>query len=315
MAAELSTPPVPFCEQVSRRFEWLDADGDGRITRADLAVRMQDRDVRGPDAAALATLRQALAGNAFPQGLTRERAVVGEEVWEQRYVATLEHLASPVLNRSLFRSDDPSSWWRDIHQGPMQDCWFVAAVIALARFRPDELRQLLADNGDGTYDVRFPGREPVRGVFVTDAEIAHYRPAHYPADGLLLPVLEKAYGTLLNPRAREPFEAINAGTIRAGKGIRLLTGHRSRIHYLTRGPFGWWQRRVRRLVEAAASATPPRLMIVSDTNFRTGHLHAVVGYDAAATTLTLQDPCAGEPRSPLPLERWVKDFTFAFIEA
>jgi hypothetical protein len=190
----------------------------------------------------------------------------------------------------------------------------VAAVIALARYRPDELRGLVRASGSGTYEVAFPGREPVSDVFVTDAEIAHYRRPHNREDGLLLPVLEKAYGLFLNPRSPAPLEEINAGTVRAGKGIRLLSGHRSRLRYLARGPLGWWQKHLERLITAAATAVPPRLMIVSDTNFRTGHLYAVVDYDPATTLITLQDPYAEEPRPAIPLRRWVKDYTFVFLE-
>jgi hypothetical protein len=219
-----------------------------------------------------------------------------------------------AVNRSLYPEDD-RDLWRSIHQGNIDDCWFVAAVIALARFRPDELRRLVRPNPDGAYDVTFPGRPPVRSVSVSDEEIARYRRPHHGPDGLLLPVLEKAYGLLLRPNSPAPFEALNRGAVRAGKGIRLLTGHRSHTYYLTRGPFGWWQHFVRRRLEAALRVAPPSLVVVSDTNFRTGHLYALVDFDLASATLTLQDPYAGEPRAPLPLERFVREYTFLFMEA
>jgi hypothetical protein len=226
-----------------------------------------------------------------------------------------------TINRSLY-PEMGGDLWRSIHQGNIQDCWFVAAVIALARSRPDELRRLVRPNPDGTFDVTFPGREPVRGVSVSDAEIADYRRPHHGPDGLLLPVLEKAYGLLLWPKSQWAFEAINRPAIRAGKGIRLLTGRRSHTYYLCRGPFGWWQRFLRRRLEAASRAAPPSLVIVSDLNFRivrpsfrpNGHLFALVDYDIPSATLTLQDPYGGEPRPPLPLDRFVREYTFLFME-
>jgi hypothetical protein len=217
------------------------------------------------------------------------------------------------MNRSL-HPEAGADLWRSIRQGNIDDCWFVAALIALARFRPDELRRLVAANPDGTFDVTFPGRRPVRGVSVTDDEIARYRRPHHGPDGLLLPVLEKAYGLLLRPRSPAPFDVIGRPAIRAGKGIRLLTGRRSHTYYLTRGPFGWWQRFLRRRLDAAMRAAPPSLVIVSDTNFRTGHLYALVNYDLPSATLTLQDPYGGEPRAPLSLDRFVREYTFLFLE-
>jgi hypothetical protein len=226
-----------------------------------------------------------------------------------------------AVNRSLY-PEAQGELWRSIHQGNLDDCWFVAAVIALARFRPDELRRLIQPNAGGTFDVTFPGRRPVRGVSVSDAEIAGYRRPHHRPNGLLLPVLEKAYGLLLRPNSPRPFEAINRPAVRAGKGIRLLTGRRSHTYYLCRGPFAWWQRFLRRRLEAAIHAAPPSLVIASDVNFRifpgpklpSGHLYALVDYDIPSATVTLQDPYGGEPRGPLPLERFVREYTFLFME-
>jgi hypothetical protein len=231
----------------------------------------------------------------------------------------MSHVAA--INRSLY-PETGGDLWRSIHQGNLDDCWFVAAVIALARFRPDELRRMVRPNPDGTFDVTFPGRRPVRGVSVSDEEIADYRRPHHGPDGLLLPVLEKAYGLLLRPKSRRAFEAINRPAVRAGKGIRLLTGRRSHTYYLCRGPFGWWLRFLRRRLEAALRAAPPSLGIVSDVNFRiipgpklpSGHLYALVDYDIPSAAVTLQDPYGGEPLPPLPLSHFVREYTFLFLE-
>jgi hypothetical protein len=321
MSDSAAASVVSFCQRVLERFERFDVGGDGRISRRDVLRAMQEPAIGGADAAALVALRQAtdrraLGDSCTPERLRRlkahaERGGAPAE-WQGLFGGLAEFLAAPELNRSLYRGDG-AECWKDIHQGWINDCWFVSALIALARFRPAELRGLVRPNA-GAYDVFFPGRRPVRGVFVTDAEIARYRRPQNGRDGLLLPVLEKAYGRLLQPDTLEPFEAINREAVRAGKGIRLLTGRRSHTYYLTRGPFGWWQDFLRRRLEEAARASPPSLVIVSNTNFRTGHLFSVVGYDVPAATITLQDPYADEPLPPLPLERFVKEYTFLFME-
>src|SRR5207248_480919 len=40
-------------------------------------------------------------------------------------------------------------------QGDVGDCSFVAALGAVVRHIPDDIRQMFSDNGDGTFAVRF----------------------------------------------------------------------------------------------------------------------------------------------------------------
>ena len=41
----------------------------------------------------------------------------------------------------------------DVTQGSLGDCWLAAAMAAVARARPEVIRSLIHDRGDGTYDV------------------------------------------------------------------------------------------------------------------------------------------------------------------
>lgn len=41
----------------------------------------------------------------------------------------------------------------DVAQGSLGDCYFVAAMAAVARANPDAIKKLIKDNGDGTFDV------------------------------------------------------------------------------------------------------------------------------------------------------------------
>jgi Flp pilus assembly pilin Flp len=52
----------------------------------------------------------------------------------------------------------------DLSQGQLGDCYFVAALAALAHSKPGAIEQGIKDNGDGTYTVTFYDR----GLFGTD---------------------------------------------------------------------------------------------------------------------------------------------------
>lgn len=54
----------------------------------------------------------------------------------------------------LFGPDGPSV--ADLNQGSVGNCWFLAALNAMAHSNPDRLRRMIVDHGDGTYTVHFP---------------------------------------------------------------------------------------------------------------------------------------------------------------
>jgi Calpain family cysteine protease len=57
------------------------------------------------------------------------------------------------VDSELFGAEGPQL--RDIKQGRIGDCYFLAAVGSLVANDPDAIREMIRDNGDGTYSVRF----------------------------------------------------------------------------------------------------------------------------------------------------------------
>jgi hypothetical protein len=115
----------------------------------------------------------------------------------------------------------------DVNQGACGDCFFLSALGALCARRPDLIRRLITDNGDGTYTVhlydvpvRGPLKNPLERVDVlVDARFASVdgKPLYAnrrPGGPLWAMLIEKAYAKL-----RGGYPAIAGG----GKGYFATT--------------------------------------------------------------------------------------------
>lgn len=78
-------------------------------------------------------------------------------------------------------------------QGNVGNCNFVAAVASLAQVDPERIRNMITEDGDGNFTVRFPGYpHPIQVQRPTDAELAHHGVGSQ--HGLWAVVLQRAYG-------------------------------------------------------------------------------------------------------------------------
>jgi hypothetical protein len=94
----------------------------------------------------------------------------------------------------------PSS--ADMRQGGLGDCYFIAAMGALADSNPAAIENMFINNGDGTYTVRFFYQQPGKGYQADYVTVNTLLPGYYGCtifavpglDGSWwLPLLEKAY--------------------------------------------------------------------------------------------------------------------------
>jgi hypothetical protein len=79
----------------------------------------------------------------------------------------LDSAGKPKFNKVNFTGplfiDGPRA--EDVQQGQIGDCYFPAAMAAIARHTPDAITNLVKDNGDGTYTVNFKEKDWATGRF------------------------------------------------------------------------------------------------------------------------------------------------------
>ncbi|MCC7072090.1 MAG: hypothetical protein IT383_12250 [Deltaproteobacteria bacterium] len=123
---------------------------------------------------------------------------------------------------------------RTIKQGELGDCWLLAACDALCATNPQRLRDMIRDNGDGSYTVSFQRFDHERQRYVSEevtvTNQVYVKPGYggdKPLYGSSLagdtwfPILEKAYakwkGGYEGVNGGYPFEAFEAMLGAAGR--------------------------------------------------------------------------------------------------
>ncbi|MCC6463578.1 MAG: hypothetical protein IT260_24120 [Saprospiraceae bacterium] len=221
--------------------------------------------------------------------------------------ATPEFAYAPVISElfitgSIDTEDSRGIDPNDVIQNQLGDCYFLAAVAAMARADPEALRSLIRNNQDGTYTVRLytdrRGRLQTSAteVTVTSAVPLSQGGTHeYAETGsdtenveMWVAILEKAYATI-----RGGYNVLDEGGF-GEEGLGALTGRRPRTYSLS----SMSRRRILELVNEALTNQWPitadtrsisttvetRLNIVGD------HVYAPSAIDLANETIDLQNP-------------------------
>lgn len=329
-AAPEATDAAPFGQVVARNWAaW--SGGSATLGKDDLTARIADAAYRGEDAAALAALERWTFRNG---PVSREAAVALDDPKTlKRYRAGVAALRT--ASRELFAPGAPH--FDALQQGPAGDCHFFAGAGWIARYRPEVIRKAIVLQPDGRYRVTFPDGDSAVVTAPTDAELAFNDSAATLRDGLWMPVLEKATGTILARRGGrsagipDPTVAVDVPggpkpTVERFTGRKAATFHLGeRAHRgKVRGALTRMQER-RLMSEVLLLRRPPARSLPWD------HVYAVLGFEAGSDQVVLWNPWGTDfhpvgPPGPengyerehgvfrIPFDQFVDFFTFLAIE-
>ncbi len=232
--------------------------------------------------------------------------------------AKSEHVSDPtyekVKGKPFIKEEDDTDEvaMDDVSQGRLGDCYFVAALAAIANKNPDAVRRMIKDNGDGTYTVTFHegGEVVVDDQFPTQGgQVAYARPGDQDAkDGkeLWVMLIEKAWAKL-----KGGYEEIRGSKVRmkSEDAMEALTGNKTTTIYTSSKD----DKTLLELLAAAADKGLPMtagvytqdrfdqetLQKMRSQGVHANHAYAVVNVDRAKGTVELYNPWGKETRRPV----------------
>ncbi|MBM4398293.1 MAG: hypothetical protein FJ087_21715 [Deltaproteobacteria bacterium] len=217
----------------------------------------------------------------------------------------------------------------DVSQGRLGDCYFVAALAAVAGRNPEAIRSMITDHGNGTYTVRFKEG----GAVLVDNQLPLQGPDNpayadlgdRDADGpeLWVALVEKAWAKL-----KGGYEQIRGSKIRMSStdAMEAVTGKRTTTYYTSSTPD---DRLLKALDEACAKGMPATAGVHTKDRFDEAtittmkgkgvycnHAYAVVSVDTGSKTIELYNPWGKETARPkLAIDEFRKFYSVVHVNA
>lgn len=248
-----------FQRRAEAIFNRIDTNHTGRMSWQELGNALQSGQFHGQDAQILAALysRKNDIANLSHDEWFGESGISHQDLERLNSLTTTNHIDDNqanilrVMNMTVERTvkaesvsnmtehrlfEGPNAITPDaINQGTIGDCYFEAAVASVAQSNPESIRQMIRDNGNGTYTVTFPGdrQHPVTVNAPTEAEMGVFQGAS--TSGTWPSVLEKAFGEYRQQHRwfRQGYTSAEGGDGGGYSSVttRLLTGDDTRDDY------------------------------------------------------------------------------------
>lgn len=328
-ACERQPNPVLAAKDLQGAFEKnfakLDADSDSFVSEDEINRAVADPCITGTDAQLANALRnnrdelQSLSNDELGfenDGVTRADMAKFNETAAKSYekmdtdetslVGGVDgslfwtHSKIDSANRSLFAdSTDPLSSIKPeaVKQGQIGDCYLVSALASVAEQNPQQIKDMIKDNNDGTYTVTFPGApdEPITVNAPTDAELAQF--AEGTKHGVWPSVIEKAYGKYKDDSKTVAQDGIpHGGALTTGLGIMTDKDTDSDVLSLT-ATDTTREKLISAMQDhrAVTAGTFPSLMD-DPTAIPERHAYSVLDFDPQSDMVTIRNPWGtGEP--------------------
>lgn len=316
--------PGSFAAIVEARFSHWDRNRDGKLTADEVDHLVNNHEITGDEAAAVASLHVYLRDHGPMTRLDKEQLLQAaskktaaerrdlankSQHFAEHYEGFRHHIAKAP--RELFVGDAPRV--QGMSQGHLGDCYFVSTIGAAVNSNPTRLRGIFHPHPDGSCDLVFLSGHRTTVKKLTDAQLALGSSAG--DQGVWLNVLEQGLGQMgIIAKKKRPddlaIDTIGRGGD-PGKVINLLSGRKSdtlelggrhandpatvvKLRTLLRGATAG------RFLVGCGVGKPPSVPpgIVKD------HAYAVLGYDPATDSAVVWNPWGNhfQPKGPPGLE-------------
>lgn len=221
-----------------------------------------------------------------------------------------------VANATPFvqgQGDEQSVAANDVRQGALGDCYLMAGMAAVARANPEQIKRLIRDNGDGTFDVTLYIRRnrwsrPEAVTKRVDAQLPTKGPGQllYANSGDESSEGKEIWPSLIEKtlaQHKSSYEAIEGANIAKDfqfhGATELLTGKNEAYHDTARKPEDDLLLEMAAALEAKQPVTVDSKDMAEDPGLTTeanavniygNHAYAVESVDLDARTVTLQNP-------------------------
>ncbi|MFN8672061.1 MAG: C2 family cysteine protease [Candidatus Sericytochromatia bacterium] len=310
---EIPNDNLDFWEKAKELFKKLDINNNGFISRNELIKKTNDISIKGEDSATLAfmlnnfdKLKNVSNDKNNNKGITLEDLNKIKDLSEEtknginldfkdlkEKLKNNEHIKN---EKGEFRLPEKASDinYKDIKQGNVGDCYFLAALTSLAKVNPQKIKDMIKDNGDGTYNVKF-NNTSIKVNKPTDSELALYS-----TGSSWVPIIEKAYAVYRKAKQVEKntnaYDATTSGDLH--HGVKPFTSGSYETNNLSKTKENETRQK---LIEAIKNNRIVTAGINDKNKYNLQHQHAyaVLDFDPKTNLVSIKNPWGNNANSKL----------------
>lgn len=301
-------------KKIYASFDKIDSDKNGFLSHREIVDKMIDKNINESESAVISTL--VVNGNKI-SNLSNDETGLENNGVSKKDIAALDKLAdadtlkSKVENtyyNSLYKASSGKSFFdnkgnfivptkasevdfKHIQQGGAGDCYFLAALASQAQHNPQKIVDMIKDNGNGTFDIKFASKT-VKINAPTSSELGLY------ADGAgWVALVEKGYAVYRNENAilkkDNPFDASGKGSVIIGRSIKELTGNSFDTDFIKLTPKNSTRAKLSDAVSNGKLMTASinkAIIGKSAFNLPDAHVYTVIGFDSTTDKVKIRNP-------------------------